>query len=482
MKADLQDFEKSIYPKYQEAASSIPVQKVDARIHYQKLKTDLNKQVDVLHVQTKVNTVIQEMQSKIDDMHEKHQAAIDKQNNDINDSIAEIKEIILNLKSLLRNSVDYLDVKYISRNEEFRSLPGQFHVVLPTFTPKVINKGQVNQSICSLSEQVITYPLLDEPRLLTDIRIHRDERYGEFSSVSCLSNSELWTCRNDNTMRLYNLQGELLRTIKTKSGNIPLGVSVTKNEDLVYTDPDDDSVNLVTNTQIITLIRLQGWKPRSVCRTSSGDLLVIMESSDGEPFIMESKINDEKLALTESNNGDKLGFVESKEFSEEELTNLPYLGSKDSDACSEHSEDNEKNIQIIRYSGSTKKQSIQWDYEGKPLFLSGFSLCENRNLDICVADKRAGALVVVSAAGELRFKYEGHPVGPFCPICVTTDSHGNILTIEIHMDDIHIVDQNGHFLGKFYPQTIPKSICVDFRDNLFVTGMLGKIKKIQYYK
>ena len=359
------------------------------------------------------------MQSKIDDIQEKHQAAIDKQKYAINESIAEIKQIIKNLKNLLRNSVDCLDVKYRSRNEEFRSLPGQFQVVLPTFSPKVINKDQDNQSICSLSELVITYPLLDEPRLLTNIRIHREERYGEFSSVSCVSNSELWTRRNDNTMKLYNLQGELLKKVKTKSGNVPFGISVTKNRDLLYTDPDDDSVNLLSNTQIITLIRLQGWKPRSVCSTSSDDLLVIMERcSDGKPAIMENV----------------------------------YMVSNDSSEYSEVTEYNEKNYKLYVIQAQQKKQSIQWDEEGKPLFLSGSCLCANRNLDICVADERACALVVVSAAGELRFKYEGrnsHAV--FFPSCVTTDSHGNILTVESLLDDIHIADQNGHFLGIFFP-------------------------------
>lgn len=150
----------------------------------------------------------------------------------------------------------------------------------------------------------------------------------------------------------------------------------------------------------------------------------------------------------------------------------------------ENKRNDKTQIKIVRYSGSTEKQSIQSDVLGQPLFLSGSCLCENRNLDICVADNRAGALVVVSAAGELRFRYEGRnsPSGYFFPSCVTTDSHGNVLTVESHMDDIHVVDQNGHFLGIFFPLTIPKSICVDFRDNLFVTGLLGKMKKIQYYK
>ena len=48
MRKDLQDLETSIYPKYQEAATNIPVQRAHVLKHSQKLTTALDKQGEAL--------------------------------------------------------------------------------------------------------------------------------------------------------------------------------------------------------------------------------------------------------------------------------------------------------------------------------------------------------------------------------------------------------------------------------------------------
>nr|XP_022303033.1 tripartite motif-containing protein 3-like [Crassostrea virginica] len=456
IKKDLQELKKLIRPKFQQAASEIPAQKAGVKQHSLKLTAALNKQGEALHKE--INSLIQRKQSEIEAMDEQHLAAITTQEDVINKALHEIKQVILDLQKLLDSDDVCLVSEYTSRNEEFRSLPAQFQVTLPTFSPQEINSEQLYQQLGSLSQLVITYPLTDEaartteehgglkktqgavsspparllsdkPQILTDILTG----YNKLYHVSCLSDEEIWTSGYNEIMKLYNLKGEVLKSVLTKSGNRPQDIAVTRSGGLVYADPKDSSINLVSGTQIQTLIKLRGWRPLRLCCTSSGDLLVIMRSDDNTQ------------------------------------------------------------TKVVRYSGSTEKQSIQWDNQGNPLYSSNrFNnnkyLSENRNLDICVADHHAGAVVVVSAAGKLRFRYTGPPSTPrgsFRPRGITTDSQANILTADIDNCNIHIIDKDGHFLRFINDCGIqrPWGLCVDSKDNLFVAEVnTGKVKKIMYYK
>ena len=206
----------------------------------------------------------------------------------------------------------------------------------------------------------------------------------------------------------------------------------------MYTDREDGSINLVGRslnlfgeTQIETLVKRQGWKPHSLCSTSDGHLLVTMENED------------------------------------------------------------RTRTAVVRFSDYKAIQVIQRDDQGNPIYSSGKGtkyLSENRNLDICVADYGAGAVVVVSEAGKLEFRYTGlssTTERSFHPYGITTDSFANILTSDYNNNSIHIIDQDGYFL-RFINNCgfqRPAGLCVDSMDNLFVTDYRTSIvKKLQYYK
>lgn len=272
---------------------------------------------------------------------------------------------------------------------------------------------------------------IDVPQTITDI----NTEYGESNNlriVSCLSNDEVWTCGHDNMMRLYNIQGKLMKSIQTKSGNKARCITVTRSGELVYTDFNDRTVNVVKKTEIRTLIRLQGWRPCYACSTSSGDLLVVMNSND------------------------------------------------------------KKQAKVVRYSGSPEKQTIEFDDKVQPLYSPHKHtkyIRENKNRDICVADSYTDtrAVVVVNEAGKLRLTYTGphFPTKrPFEPMGITTDSQSCILTSYINNQCIHILDQDGQFLRYIYSCHLqhPYGLCMNTRDDLFVAERYtGKKKKIQYY-
>ncbi|XP_055999411.1 uncharacterized protein LOC130047830 [Ostrea edulis] len=440
LQKDLEELETRIYPRYEKMVSNVQSEKAELETNYGKLTTAADQQGEVLH--REITAIVNQRKSAIAEMKTKHLDALDKNTEEITQKMAELKQIMSDLKSILKSNDVSLTSTYKSRNSEFRTVPPKVRVTVPSFSPQKINKDQLNEMFGSQSPLSINTehgdtmksaeavssppvkPLLDEPRVTATI----DTGYIGLFSVSCLSEDQVWTYGNNDTMKLLNLQSKLLTSIKTKSGNGPRDIAVTRDGDLVYTDYNDNTVNLIKNKKIQTVITLQGWRPRNVCCTAANDLLVTMVSDDGEPS------------------------------------------------------------KVVRYSGSTEKQSIQFDDQGRPLYSSDNNikyLSENKNLDICVAVYTASAVVVVNQSGKLRFRYTGHPSNTeqsFNPYGITTDSQSHILTADRDNHRIHILDQDGQFLRYIHCDLeYPFGLCVDIRDNLFVAEHgTAKVKKIQY--
>jgi streptogramin lyase len=226
-------------------------------------------------------------------------------------------------------------------------------------------------------------------------------------------------------MKLLNLRGDLLTSIQTKSGDYPRDIAVTRDGDLVYTDYNNHSVNLVKKKKHRTLITVQGWYPDGVCCTVAGELLVTMYSNDY------------------------------------------------------------KQHKVVRYSGSTETQTIQYDDQGRPLYSRAWYISENRNQDVCVSDWDAKSVVVVTASGKLRFRYTGPPSNTgesFTPRAITTNSQGHILVADHHNARVHLLDQDGQFLRYILcGLSRPWGLCVDIRDNLWVgEWSTAKVKRIKY--
>ena len=226
-----------------------------------------------------IDSIIQKMQSRIDDDDAQYLALSDIREKEIKRILSQISEIILNLKRLLESRNVNLVSKYKSRTQEFRMLPPIPKITIPNFQPQKINREELLRQFGSLThlskeEEEEGYisiiketkpspkckPLLRVPKLITEI----DTGYVNLYGVSPLSDEEIWTCGDNKNLKLYNLRGELLKSVQTKPGNNPMNIAVTHSGDLVFVDCSDRSINLVRDTHVQTLNKLGGGD-QSVC-------------------------------------------------------------------------------------------------------------------------------------------------------------------------------------------------------------------------
>uniref|UniRef100_K1PFI6 Tripartite motif-containing protein 2 n=1 Tax=Magallana gigas TaxID=29159 RepID=K1PFI6_MAGGI len=438
---DKVELENLISPTYEDIALDLENQLANLDGGYEKLTTTMSKQGEQWH--REIDIVINKMKTEISDMKVKHRDILQKHLNEIKQIQSLIKQTVITLGELQKSTEVSPTVEYCSKISEFNKLTPKVRVSLPTFIPNPTNSENLYTlfgKIIPLStateknrlslNQVNTSvrELLDVPKLVATIKTGRRC----LRNITCHNEDNIWTSGETNEIKCFNSKGSLLQTVYTKSGKFPDDITVYSDSNLIVSDGNIKTVYKVNNGKTEELIRLQGWTPFNLCVTSTGDLLVTMYSDD------------------------------------------------------------ETQSKIVRYSGSTEKQTIQFDDEGKPLY-SGNSkikyITENRNNDICVADFMASAVVVVNQDGKLRWRYTGHPSvtknEPFILRGITTDSQSRILTADSDNHCIHILDQDGQFLRYIdnCDMATPYGLCVDNTDNLFVCEYFkGNVKEIKYLK
>ncbi|XP_078339254.1 uncharacterized protein LOC144627161 isoform X2 [Crassostrea virginica] len=408
---------------------------------YKKLTTEMSEQREEIH--REVDNAMEQMEKEIDEIKVQHHSILQKHLNEIKQLQSLMQQTLLVLNEIEESNEVSKTIHFSSKNEEFSKLPPKVVASIPKFIPKQIERdklcsliGKLTPLSTILEERIFTAKkpntsvreLLDEPEVLNTIKTGQ----ANLRSVTCLNEEQIWTSEETADIKCFNIQSVLQKTIKTKSGKWPGDIAVDSDGALLYSDWRTRTVYKVKNDQTEKIIKLQGWRPDNLCVTSSGDLLVTMYSDD-------------------------------------------YTQSK-----------------VVRYSGSIVKQIIQFDEEGQPLYSGNIYIkyiSENRNLDICVADFGARAVVVVNQAGKLRFRYTGHlsPTknNPFIPRGITADSQGRILTADRDNHCIHILNTDGQFLRYIDNCDLedPWALCVDSNDSLFVCEYKkGNVKKIRYSK
>uniref|UniRef100_K1Q813 Tripartite motif-containing protein 3 n=1 Tax=Magallana gigas TaxID=29159 RepID=K1Q813_MAGGI len=433
--------ENLISPTYEEIALDLENQLANLDGGYEKLTTAISKQGEQWH--REIDIIINKKKTVISEIKVKHRDLLQKHLDEIKQIQALIKQTLLAIEELKISTEVSPTIEYSSKIREFSKLPPKVKITLPTFIPKPLDHeklynmfGQITPLSTATEKNVLSLnqpntsvrELLDEPELVATIQTG----YEKLRRVTYLNEDCVWTCGLTKDIKCFNIKGELLHTVSNKSEKWPNDIAVDSDGNLLFIDGKSRTVNKVNNGQTEELIRLRGWTPSNLCVTSNGDLLVIMFSDDKTQY------------------------------------------------------------KVVRYSGSTEKQTIQFDDEGKPLYSGNINakhITENRNHDICVADFGARAVVVVNQNGKLRWRYIGHSSvtkkKPFCPVGITTDSQSRILTADSDNYCIHILDQDGQFLRYIDNCDLeyPYGLCVDNNDNLFVSEHLnGNVKKIKFLR
>jgi hypothetical protein len=269
--------------------------------------------------------------------------------------------------------------------------------------------------------------LMDTPLLVHKIKTGYYQLYG----VAIQDRNGIWVVGNAQQIKLFDVNDKSMK----KSMNTALSgekhTAVTNQGHIIYARKEGRTIYMYIVKYELSeeLISVQGWRIHGLCVTSADGLLVVLTS------------------------------------------------------------DNKKETKVVRYHGCDEKQTIQFESGGKPLYSVGGNqkcICENKNFDVCVADRDACAVVVVSQNGKLRFRYEENPSSRlrsgFKPKGIATDSLGDILVADLDNACVHIIDENGKFLKIIdCPNVQPWGLCVGSDDYLYVADNAATdVIKIQY--
>lgn len=225
LQRDIEELEQTIYPKHQDIAFDIQVQKTDLNKNSQKLTTAIYRQGKYWHKE--VDAIVQNLKSQLDDMDSKVLAAINRQEDEITTRIYEIKQSLTDLNKLLDSNDVSLVSAYKSRNVEFGILPSKLTISQPNFQPRKINKEELYQQFGILSsteeygytiektntkvqdtkttaESARPKLLLDEPWIITSIKTQYGRFQNYLTNVTCASDEEIWTCSDNNKILREN--------------------------------------------------------------------------------------------------------------------------------------------------------------------------------------------------------------------------------------------------------------------------------------
>jgi hypothetical protein len=233
---DSEEIENVISPTYEEITSDLETQIANLDGIYLEFTTVVIEHGEELHKE--VDNVINRLKNEIQEMKNKHREILKKHLDEIKQIQSLIEQSLITLKKMEESNEVSVTMEYRSKNTEFRKIPPKVRVSLPTFSPNTIGSEQLYKSLGSLTplsfttdengytlkkENTSPRELMEEPELVTTI----NTGYERLCSVTCLSEVEFWTSAEVKDMKCFDVQGTVINTVRTKSGEWPVDIAVT---------------------------------------------------------------------------------------------------------------------------------------------------------------------------------------------------------------------------------------------------------------
>lgn len=438
IRKDIEEIETKLIPEYkkintylQGRFTKITVELTNTEQEKEKLRTIWHQEVDTIF--DKLGILIQAMKKSCLENVTAYQTKIKNLIQDMTQSIQENKQFlktskpldVFNYKSNLNEyrNVDKVDVKYTSLKANIadgKELSIEMGETKALLTHTSLSNSAVDV-FCTSQKQLLT--------MSREIAVI-PTGYKPLRRMVCMGDNEAWIIGSNKTITRVDIHGSVKETVVTNCRLWPDDISVTNQDELIYSDCNRRTVNIIRTGQCkieVLITTPWDWIPSRMHCTRSGDILVSM-----------------------------------------------FNGQKK---------------KIIRYHGKKKLQVIEKDNDDKPIFEDGnfvLYLTENNNGDVCASDMNAGVLVAIDMEGRVRFRYNGTPIrkkDQFSPRNIVTDSLSQIIVTDYNNSCLHILDQNGDFLKCLECHGLNKinALSLDSDGRLWA-GLFesGEIKVIQY--
>ncbi|XP_048748284.2 E3 ubiquitin-protein ligase TRIM71-like [Ostrea edulis] len=418
------DLQENIRVKHADQASKMEKRIVDLEKECTTLLDTVSKHGE--EMKREIDQIVKEVQSEIESIRKNHVELLTTTRTEVQQNLTEIDRDVSSLKETLDSNDINKVFHFTPNNKIYKNLSDDPVLTMPVFSTKRIDSVQLREMFGTLSTAIAKVRLMETPLMVHRIATGYSHLYG----VAFLDRIGIWATGNGDQIKLFDMNDKSTKkSIDTKLSGEKL-VSVTNQGHLLYAEKGGRTIHIVKREQSEELISLHGWGVRGFCITSADDILVVM---------------------TSVNNG--------------------------------------RETRVVRYHGREEKEIIQFESKEKPLYSVGGNskyISENRNFDICVADRDACAVVVLSQDRKLRFWYKGNPSSlrktEFKPKGITTDSLSNILVSDLDNACVHVVDQNGKFLTFIdCPRVQPWGLCVGLDNYLYVADNLSRdVIKIRF--